>query len=537
MGRAGASGGRELAQHFTPPGVARLMCRLAGAFAGSPAEGWRVADPAAGEGALLRAALDCGAQADRVCGVELDGEVAARAAAHGLEIEVGDGLTGPWPVTGEGTFDVILGNPPFGRCGKLLSESQQAAILDGAPRAFGIWRAAQGPGALASPTAAAARLRAAAVEHLFLERALQLVRPGGLVVYVLPQGLLSNSRTQAVRDWIQERAELLVVAGLPEGAFRGPGLNATTGVLVMRRHQADPAEGPAALVAPRRAGRGGVSASLEDLERRAEKLVRGARRVPGGLRLRQARLRGRRWDVEYWLADPEPILRRYRHRLARFGDYVTLLTYGPIVTGQRPTCHPGGVRLIGQGDFTETGLAPAVSLRVEAGSVHDPPRSRVRCGDLLLPRSGAGALGRNRVAVYDEKEEANIGCFVDLVRLAGLNPYYAWVYLRTEGGWGQIRRLINGVGVPNISFAEIRSLQVPLLDAQEQAAVEERYRREVLPCHRMRHAGTDAARVAEARFHCLVADLEQYLRGGCRDALLGTRCRLSDLGDVVRFDT
>ncbi len=69
------------------------------------------------------------------------------------------------------------------------------------------------------------------------------------------------------------------------------------------------------------------------------------------------------------------------------------ITYGPIVTGRRPDHVEGGIRVIRQNDFTDTGLKVDDLLRVESGCVYDPPRSRVRKGDLLLPRSGAGFAG------------------------------------------------------------------------------------------------------------------------------------------------
>jgi hypothetical protein len=220
-------------------------------------------------------------------------------------------------------------------------------------------------------------------------------------------------------------------------------------------------------------------------------------------------LAGRRWDPQYWLADPTRSLRRAGHSLRPLGDFVDHLTYGPIITGRRPTHQSGGIRVIGQVDFCETGLAPTAALRVAPGSDFDPARSRVLPRDLLLPRSGAGSLGQNRLAVYVDEEEANIGCFVDLVRLAGINPFYVWLFLRTGPGWGQIRRVINGVGMPNISFAEIRSLQVPLVDGEEQEVWEGRYSREVLPHHRRREKSNAEAQRAAARFRVLLQDLTE----------------------------
>lgn len=251
---------------------------------------------------------------------------------------------------------------------------------------------------------------------------------------------------------------------------------------------------------------------LDDLRRLAV-----TQEAPGGAVVAAGQLRGRRWDAGFWVG---------RQQLARawdptgasvdLGECLELLTYGPIVTGSTAPHVPWGVPSIRQSDFAETGLRRRGLLRVEPGSVHDPPRSRVRRGDVLLPRSGSGSLGRNRVAVYDEDEPANIGCFVDLIRLRpeSLNPHYLWLFLRSHFGWGQIRSLINGVGTPNISFDEIRTLPIPTMPTAEQAQYEREYRQEVLPLHLL-SADSEAARVqAEARFQDLVARLDIRLGAG-----------------------
>jgi hypothetical protein len=197
----------------------------------------------------------------------------------------------------------------------------------------------------------------------------------------------------------------------------------------------------------------------------------------------------------------------------RLGDFIQHLTYGPIITGSRPQPMGSGIRIIRQGDFVETGLGGEDVLRVAAGSAFDPLRSRVRPGDLLLPRSGVGALGRNRMAVYPHQEPANVGCFVDLVRLAGLNPFYAWFFFKSQPGWQQIQALINGVGTPNINFAEIRSLRLPAVPGHEQENLERRYFGEVWPLHCRRGESAELRREGERHFRRIVEDLEAFLAG------------------------
>ena len=99
---------------------------------------------------------------------------------------------------------------------------------------FARWRAAPG---------------SAEVEQLFLERALQLVRPRGLIAFIMPDGFLANQRAQAARDWVLEQAAVLAVVSLPAATFRTSGLNATTSTVILRRHSAARKERPRPLMA------------------------------------------------------------------------------------------------------------------------------------------------------------------------------------------------------------------------------------------------------------------------------------------------
>ena len=59
-------------------------------------------------------------------------------------------------------------------------------------------------------------------EILFIERCLDFLKPGGRMGIVLPDGILTNSSLQYVRDFITERAQILGVVSLPQIAFRKP---------------------------------------------------------------------------------------------------------------------------------------------------------------------------------------------------------------------------------------------------------------------------------------------------------------------------
>lgn len=56
-------------------------------------------------------------------------------------------------------------------------------------------------------------------EHLFLERAVQLLRPQGRLAIVVPQGLLANPSASYLRTWLFRRCRILAVIGLHPHAF------------------------------------------------------------------------------------------------------------------------------------------------------------------------------------------------------------------------------------------------------------------------------------------------------------------------------
>jgi len=216
-------------------------------------------------------------------------------------------------------------------------------------------------------------------------------------------------------------------------------------------------------------------------------------------------LRGSRWDPGYWSPRFAVLDRLGSLRCRALGDYIERITYGPIVTGRRPTAASSGVVIIDQRALRPTGVVLDQAVTVAEGCAYDLPRCRLRPRDIVLARSGAGTLAAKRFTVFHKRATATVSCFVDLIRLRGLNPYYAVTFLRTPLGWAQIERLLNGVGTPNLSFGEIRSLRIPLLGEAEQLEVEAAWK----PIRRAH--GQRRYPAAQAALDRLVAKLDQRL--------------------------
>ena len=522
----------NLAQFFTPAAVAEFTWELSLATSGCD-RFTRVIDPAAGRGVFLDVGLSrAWVEPGGAYGIELDPRLSPPLgmAKDCARFHIGDGLAESFPGVRAGSFDLVIGNPPFGTTARVLPQRLVERLERLGEARFRIGH---------QDRTRAKPVSKRQIEHLFVERALELARVDGVVALILPEGFVANMRYQAVRDWVLERSDLLAVVGLPESTFRATGLNALTSVVVLRKRPDGGAAGhavrPPVLMAGRQVGRlKAGKRSRQDTDAEIRRLTEAMRsrlaKSPNGRTATGRTITGRstcffvptrdvagkRWDVSYWrgvLSNAFSSLSRFSE--AALGDFIQHLTYGPIVTGVRPQHVNGGIPVIRQVDFGETGLCLSQVLRVTPGGAHDPVRSRVRTGDLLLPRSGVGSLGRNRMAVYMMAPQANVGCFVDLIRLSGLNPYYVWLLLRSEPGWGQIRSLINGVGTPNINFSEIRSLRIPLIPLREQNLIEARYREAVWPHHKMTRGAASSA-PAHTNFQRIRTDLESYLAGSLK---------------------
>lgn len=110
------------------------------------------------------------------------------------------------------TFDLVVTNPPFG-----------VDLPADALHQFGPFELALD------------RKTAISLEIVALERCLQLLKPGGRMAIVIPDGVLSNKSTQYVRDWLAERAAIRAIISLPTETFSPFGANIKTSVLVLRK--------------------------------------------------------------------------------------------------------------------------------------------------------------------------------------------------------------------------------------------------------------------------------------------------------------
>ena len=131
-----------------------------------------------------------------------------------------------------GSIDVIVSNPPFGANipiddEEVLSQYDLAAVWD----KDGVGDFSIRLDRYKNP----ALQKSQPPEILFIERCLQLLRPGtGRMAMVIPNGILNNPGLTYVRRWILTRAQILAVVDMDRDLFQ-PKNDTQTSMVLMRR--------------------------------------------------------------------------------------------------------------------------------------------------------------------------------------------------------------------------------------------------------------------------------------------------------------
>lgn len=269
-------------QYFTPASVVRLLVEIT-----APEPGETVLDPCCGTGGFVRESLAAlsrkqaveaallttqeharlaaahheelsrNAQ-ERVFGADLD-PMMARAAAFAVMMLTGsvgntfhmDSLAFPTSGAlpglpdarrhldriGPGAVDVLLTNPPFGSdisvTGPVLELFRTGPSQVERPSvAFSWTREKDGTLRRGKPASSVVP------EKLFVQKAIEWVRPGGRIGMVLPNGILSNpgADDEALRQYILDECWIMASVDLPGESFLvGAGVNVLTSALALRK--------------------------------------------------------------------------------------------------------------------------------------------------------------------------------------------------------------------------------------------------------------------------------------------------------------
>ena len=144
----------------------------------------------------------------------------------------------------ENRFDIILTNPPFGqRVEKDLKISEADRFTDEKKIAqykkrYGdayIQALKQVNENIGEPLLKLYKIDSGLTEVLFIERCLNLLKPGGRMGIVLPEGVLNNSNLQKVREFVESKAKILLIVSIPQDVFIASGATVKPSIVFFKK--------------------------------------------------------------------------------------------------------------------------------------------------------------------------------------------------------------------------------------------------------------------------------------------------------------
>lgn len=150
----------------------------------------------------------------------------------------------------EERFDVILTNPPFGQNvdrGQLISEADKFTDEKMKKKYKKKYGAAYDEALKQVDDHIGESLLSlydlgnisTLTEVLFMERCLRLLKKGGRMGMVLPEGVLNNKNLQAVREYFEGKAKIILICSIPQDVFIAAGATVKPSLVFMRRFTND----------------------------------------------------------------------------------------------------------------------------------------------------------------------------------------------------------------------------------------------------------------------------------------------------------
>lgn len=150
----------------------------------------------------------------------------------------------------EERFDVILTNPPFGQNvdrGQLISEADKFTDEEMKKKYKKKYGSAYDEALKQVDDHIGESLlslydlgnTSTLTEVLFMERCLRLLKKGGRMGMVLPEGVLNNKNLQAVREYFEGKAKIILICSIPQDVFIAAGATVKPSLVFMRRFTND----------------------------------------------------------------------------------------------------------------------------------------------------------------------------------------------------------------------------------------------------------------------------------------------------------
>jgi len=490
-------------QFFTPRNIVRTAVTIV-----DPGPDDRILDPACGSGGFLVVALehvwdklaveakdrglgkswlrrkeDAVAQ-DNIFGIEKDSFLAKITKAYMAIIGDGRGgifcensLLSPTEWSHEaatkvpdGEFDIVLTNPPFGA--KItISDPDVLKYYDLGYK----WVKDRGTGKWTKTTRL---LKKQAPQLLFIERCLRLLKEGGRLGIVLPDGVLGGAKIGYVPHYIESRFDIIASVDCPLESF-SPNTTTKVHVMVLQKKKAgESVDADVFMSVPQIIGHdrkghpiyrpSSPDALWDDLEEtrsRWERFRGGKLKTADhlGFSVRRSEME-ESLHAKRYLPEFMAVIRRLRatkQPVLRLRDMAIRIATGANVDNLDYVDDASeGVPYILVKNVLAEGITFSNLKHIRKEVAQAFPACQAKGGDIVINRCGDAGLA---VVIPKDYEGAVVCGFCFLVRLKrDYDPYYVTAYLNGHLGLMQSKRLAVGSILEHITKADLQDLLIVL---------------------------------------------------------------------------
>lgn len=482
-------------EFFTPHPIVRLAVEMI-----NPKPHERVIDPACGSGGFLIQAINHVQKnnskldestyvQENITGIEFNPDVALSAMIRlvfeggtGLEIICANALIEDEKLNN--SFDIVLTNPPFGNKGKVEDQKILKSYL-----LTRKWNKSSSNGWEVSKTVLAGQ----SPDVLFIEKSIKLLRAGGRMAIVLPDGLLQNISNGHIRYWLRSQAKILGVVSIPQEAFVPYGTGIKTSLLVIQKlpannnscfmaqikkmgydvkGQAVYKRSESGVIARTKSGLPIVDDDIDDISKSFSSFINGEfEQNSDYVYTVQNDLLNSRLDAEHYLPNDQKLLEHLKSVGAKpLGEIADILSDSDDFR----LASDSEIKYIAISDVDYRTMQVVSQQIIKAHEAPSRATYRVRNGDIITAVSGASTgSSRQATALITEDEDGAIcsNGFSVLRNIHGVEPLFLLAYMRTDHFLRQVKRFMTGHAIPTISVDDLSKILVPIPPKSEQQRI------------------------------------------------------------------
>lgn len=370
-------------------------------------------------------------------------------------------------------FDVLLTNPPFGTAGKITDHSLLANFNLGYK-----WETKNG---LMQKTNALSVGQPA--EILFVERCLDLLREGGRMAIVLPNGHFENPSLDYLRYYIRSKAQILGVVKLPQETFIPYGTGVKTSLLFLEKHTLTSPKNYSLFFAKvdklgyqgnkngspiykkDNAGNLILENGCPTLDEDFSTVLEDYRnyKIHGSINTANSYSANSRdvidrIDYDFLSPSYQELINKISNKSVRLGDIVDIPKKKSLKLKDKTL----EVEYIELSDINSHSLEIINSTTCYVHELPSRASYELKAGDIITAVAG-NSIGTKKHAtalVSKEYEGAICSNGFRILRNPKVNPYYLLYYLRSDYFLKQITRYRTGAAIPNVSDTDLENVLV-----------------------------------------------------------------------------